>query len=99
MSHPDFEVTNHDLAIIQLMAERAGHLEAIRQHLKLPPFDTHRIKERAHWHYTNGPSSFYDSYLLERSWILAIGDALRISFRFEIDRWVVTSLPKKPDNP
>jgi hypothetical protein len=102
MSQQDSKfVSNKTLSLIQSLAQSKGYIEAIQQTLNLPPFDQSRINERAHWHYTNGPASFQDPYLLERSWIKAIGDALGISFEFEVDLLISSGpgLPKLPDNP
>lgn len=101
MSRQDFEVTQLDLAIIQDLARRSGYIEAVRTRLNLPPFENDRLKERAHWHYVNGPSSFFDPYILERAWVLAIGEVLDIRFRFLIDLYVTdrSDLAKPPDNP
>lgn len=95
-------INNQTLATIQALAKRVGYIEAVRQQLELPTFDTSQVNERAHWHYVHGPSSFCDPYLLERSWIKAIEDALPgTRFRFEIDLFVSSGpgLPKLPDNP
>jgi hypothetical protein len=102
MSQPDFKfVNNRSLSTIQSIAQKTGYIEAVRQHLELPTFDTARIHEQAHWHYANGPASFQDPYLLERSWIKAIGEALGINFEFEVDLLISSGrdLPLKPDNP
>jgi hypothetical protein len=103
MSRQDFKVTNRDLDHIQVKAERLGHIEAVRQHFKLPPFPEKGLDERAHWHFTNGAASPMYPHTLERSWIKAIEDAFqgKIFFHFEIDQYLngPPNLQKRPDNP
>lgn len=105
MSQRVYEFKNAELALLEESARRLGFVAAICLQFGFRIASGPRIKERAHWHYVNGPSSFFDPYLLARSWLKAVEEALNqggdsVQFRFEIDRYVLDrpDLPKKPDN-
>lgn len=90
-----------DQKLLGLIDERArvdGYYVAVRDILKLPDADEAAVKHFAMRRVQNEPASFFDPYLVARSFIRAFEDALaqrniEVRHVFEIDQYVRSGPP------